>query len=226
VIGRDGSRHEVVAKYRAYLLANPGLMASLAELAGKDLVCWCAPDACHGDVLLELANPRNANRMAVTLAATGHRPGRLGGYSVEVQERLVRLAGDYLEGRDRPKAVVSGMALGWDMAWAFAACELGIPLVAAVPFDGQDGRWPAEARQLHKCLLARAASVLVVSPGPYEPWKFERRNEWMVDNADGIVALWSGAAGGTGRCVAYAERAGKPVENLWARWRLLAPDVV
>lgn len=28
-----------------------------AELAGKNLACWCPPDqACHADVLLELAN--------------------------------------------------------------------------------------------------------------------------------------------------------------------------
>ena len=26
------------------------------ELRGKDLVCWCAPKACHADVLLEIAN--------------------------------------------------------------------------------------------------------------------------------------------------------------------------
>lgn len=26
------------------------------ELRGKDLVCWCKPAACHGDILLELAN--------------------------------------------------------------------------------------------------------------------------------------------------------------------------
>lgn len=26
------------------------------ELKGKDLVCWCAPKLCHGDVLLEIAN--------------------------------------------------------------------------------------------------------------------------------------------------------------------------
>jgi hypothetical protein len=28
----------------------------LHELRGKDLVCWCAPKPCHGDVLLRLAN--------------------------------------------------------------------------------------------------------------------------------------------------------------------------
>jgi hypothetical protein len=33
------------------------LEAWLTPLKGKDLACWCAPgDACHADVLLELAN--------------------------------------------------------------------------------------------------------------------------------------------------------------------------
>jgi len=44
------------AKYRAWLLQRPELMAALPELRGKDLVCWCAPEPCHADVLLELAN--------------------------------------------------------------------------------------------------------------------------------------------------------------------------
>ena len=26
------------------------------ELKGKDLVCWCAPEPCHADLLLEIAN--------------------------------------------------------------------------------------------------------------------------------------------------------------------------
>jgi hypothetical protein len=54
--GRDGTRAEVIAKYRAYLLARPDLMAALPELHGKDLACWCVPQACHAEVLLELAN--------------------------------------------------------------------------------------------------------------------------------------------------------------------------
>lgn len=56
VIGKDGSRADVIAKYRAHLLRDAKLMAALPELRGKNLVCWCAPCACHGDVLLELAN--------------------------------------------------------------------------------------------------------------------------------------------------------------------------
>lgn len=56
VIGRDGTRAEVVARYRAWLCERPELLAALPELHGRDLMCFCAPAACHGDVLLALAN--------------------------------------------------------------------------------------------------------------------------------------------------------------------------
>ena len=58
VIGRDGSRADVIAKYRAWIVAQPALLNALDELRGRDLICWCAPLACHGDVLIELANRR------------------------------------------------------------------------------------------------------------------------------------------------------------------------
>lgn len=56
VIGRDGTREEVVRKYREYLMTS-GLLVQIHELTGKRLACWCAPLACHADVLAELANP-------------------------------------------------------------------------------------------------------------------------------------------------------------------------
>ena len=56
VIGRDGTRDEVIAKYRAWVLAKPDRIAALGERRAKNLVCWCAPERCHADVLLELAN--------------------------------------------------------------------------------------------------------------------------------------------------------------------------
>ena len=56
VIGKDGSRAEVIEKYETWLMSQPQLLSKLHELRGKNLVCWCAPQACHGDVLLRLAN--------------------------------------------------------------------------------------------------------------------------------------------------------------------------
>jgi hypothetical protein len=55
IIGRDGTREEVIDKYRKYvLMRRKDLLNSLEELEGKRLGCWCAPKACHGDVLLAL----------------------------------------------------------------------------------------------------------------------------------------------------------------------------
>lgn len=55
VIGKDGSREDVVRKYEEFFLKSK-LVHSIEELRGKNLVCWCAPLACHGDVLLKYAN--------------------------------------------------------------------------------------------------------------------------------------------------------------------------
>ncbi len=55
VIGKDGTREEVIEKYRTYLLGREDLMAALGELKDKTLICWCFPLACHGNVLIELA---------------------------------------------------------------------------------------------------------------------------------------------------------------------------
>lgn len=52
VMSEYGSREAVVRAYRQYLWNNKTLMAQLHELRGKDLVCYCAPRSCHGDVLL------------------------------------------------------------------------------------------------------------------------------------------------------------------------------
>lgn len=48
------SREEAINKYREYVLSNPDLVNSLHELQGKTLGCFCKPQACHGDVLVEL----------------------------------------------------------------------------------------------------------------------------------------------------------------------------
>ena len=56
-IGRDGDRATVIRKYQQWLSQQPNLLAALkTELQGKVLGCWCAPQACHGHVLAELAD--------------------------------------------------------------------------------------------------------------------------------------------------------------------------
>lgn len=54
LIGRDGTRAEVIEKYREWILTQPHLLAQLPMLRGKRLGCYCAPAPCHGDILIEL----------------------------------------------------------------------------------------------------------------------------------------------------------------------------
>lgn len=57
VIGRDGNRTEVIARFRNDVRgwAPESRAEIVAELRGKTLGCWCAPQPCHGDVLAEIA---------------------------------------------------------------------------------------------------------------------------------------------------------------------------
>jgi hypothetical protein len=50
----DGDRSTVIANYAKFYLPNkPSLLSKLGELRGRVLGCWCVPEACHGDVLIE-----------------------------------------------------------------------------------------------------------------------------------------------------------------------------
>jgi Domain of unknown function (DUF4326) len=54
--GKDGSREEVIEKYKLWFMTQPELVNSVGELRGKVLGCWCKPKACHGDFLAEMAD--------------------------------------------------------------------------------------------------------------------------------------------------------------------------
>jgi hypothetical protein len=54
IMGKDGNRESVIAKYREYILEKKELLDDLKELKGKILGCYCKPLSCHGDILIEL----------------------------------------------------------------------------------------------------------------------------------------------------------------------------
>lgn len=55
-IGRDGNRAEVIAKYEAWIIEQPELITAASSLRGKNLICWCAPQQCHAEILMAIAN--------------------------------------------------------------------------------------------------------------------------------------------------------------------------
>lgn len=74
IIGVDGDRDEVCDKHIVWLnewinnkkeicikvgirvFSNKWVIEHLSLLRGKDVVCWCSPSRCHGDLLILLAN--------------------------------------------------------------------------------------------------------------------------------------------------------------------------
>lgn len=147
------------------------------------------------------------------LAVTGHRPQKLGhgdtllalrrGISERIRHELVRLA---------PRHIITGMALGVDQWAALVALELGIPFIAAVPFVGQDSKWKRYERDAYHKLLRQAQRVFIVSPGDYSHEKMSRRNRFMVNGCDVLLAVWNGRAeGGTYNCVTYARKVKRPI---------------
>lgn len=154
----------------------------------------------------------------VVIAGTGHRPNKLGGYGQATSDRLYALAYDELA-KLRPQKVISGMALGWDQALARAALDLEIPVVAAIPFKGQEKAWPLASQTAYWDILRRRdVEQVVVCEGEYASWKMMRRNEYMIDKCTAVLALWDGSHGGTSNAVFEAIRRKRYVENLWPKW--------
>lgn len=114
---------------------------------------------------------------------------------------------------------MSGMAPGWDWAFAWASWLLGIPFIAAVPFEGQESKWPPNTQVAYRIILDKAARVEVVSPGGYAAWKLHKRNEFVVDHCTRIAAMWDGVkSGGTWNTVRYAQNLERPIDCLYERW--------
>lgn len=56
VVGQHGDRGDCIILHREWIVTQYALMSRIEELRGKILGCWCAPDSCHGDTLLYMAN--------------------------------------------------------------------------------------------------------------------------------------------------------------------------
>jgi hypothetical protein len=60
-------RSLAIEQYKDWFFSNPELVAKAkTELKGKVLGCWCSPQACHGDILAELANNEEAIQETVS----------------------------------------------------------------------------------------------------------------------------------------------------------------
>ena len=164
----------------------------------------------------------------VVIAVTGHRPTKLlGGYDhFSFENKMIM----YVFKLDLEKKLkhydevvcITGMAIGVDMLYAIACLELKekykgrLKLICALPFEGHGSTWSAEHKIIHSMIL-ESADAVVNTTGKSNPPShtvgklMQVRNEWMVDNADMLWALFDGSKSGTKNCVDYAIRKDVPV---------------
>lgn len=167
----------------------------------------------------------------ITYAATGHRPSKVdNAYELNhpkaleiislLKEKLKELTIDkYGVVQYDEIECISGMALGMDMYFAEAVLELRkeypqFKLIAAVPCTGHSLNWPKSSQFTHARICDAADEYVLVTNAPFKPYLMQVRNEYMVNRADEIISLWDGTSGGTGNCINYALKQGKPILNL------------
>jgi uncharacterized phage-like protein YoqJ len=172
---------------------------------------------------------------ALVIAATGHRPHKLGNeYSLkgphcDYIRKKMRAYLRSFEIVSQPVKGISGMALGADTLWALTLLDLRIPLIAAVPFIGQERRWPKASQKVYNDILSHPLTTTkVICEGDYSAAKMHERDAWMVDNCDELVAVYDGSkSGGTAWTVTYATNAGKPIYKIDPEgWNKLAFDFI
>ena len=152
---------------------------------------------------------------------TGHRPHKLPWGRNEDDERCIAtrkaLAGQ-IEALRRLRGVTdyySGMADGTDLFAALAVLDLkerypDVRLHCVLPYPDQCGRWPEPARKRYHAILDLADEAVTLS-GHYYDGCLMDRNEYLVDAAGWLLAVYGGARGGTAATIAYVGRLGRGI---------------
>lgn len=104
----------------------------------------------------------------------------------------------------KPEKCISGMAVGYDQLAVEICLELKISYIAAIPFIGQEKFWSNYTKEKYKEYLNYAEKIVYVSEPGYAVWKMQKRNIWMVDNSDEVLACFDNSLGGTANCIDYA----------------------
>lgn len=162
-----------------------------------------------------------------TIAFTGHRPDKLYGYDLK-NDKYLKL-NKFLEKILEEKIInegydtfISGGALGFDTVAFLSVKNLkkkypNIKNIMAVPFENQHSKWSLKDVNLYNWMKNIADEVVFVDNlenynrtdaniGMFHKDKLMIRNEYMVDNADLLIALWDGNnKSGTANCVKYAK---------------------
>jgi hypothetical protein len=187
VIGKDGTRAEVIEKFRKYAPTNKELMDSLHLLDKENFLgCYCdyPHEDCHGRILIELREAQLGNRKCICIIAGGR---KLNTYD------YVRDAAN--ESGFKIEEVVSGTADGIDVCGELFALNNKLKLK----------RFPAQWDDL----TVKNCVVKVNNFGKqYNALAGHNRNKEMAEYATHLILIWDGKSTGSANMLKQAKEKG------------------
>ena len=172
-----------------------------------------------------------SEKSPLSCAITGHRPARFKfkynehyKLCIKIKKALAsEIKACYEKGVRR---FWVGGAIGVDTWAAEILLELkqqerykDIELYVAIPFPDYDAKFDAKQKARCRDILKGCTGSVVVAPN-YSPDVYQKRNYYMVDHADCLIAVYDNnkeIRSGTGMTVHYAQKKGLPM-------RFIHPD--
>lgn len=152
-----------------------------------------------------------------TCCFTGHRPEKLN-IPRETAKKLLETAIEAAFS-DGFTEYITGMARGIDIWAAEIVLELQkefpyVRLICAIPFEGFEKGWEKAWKEKYIQILHEADEIHYISE-EYSREVFQKRNEWMVEQASLVIACYNGEAGGTRNTLKYAEKQNISIRNVF-----------
>lgn len=167
----------------------------------------------------------------INIGFTGHRPDKLYGYKRNEQwnnlgDKIEEVLKDIIESaEDKSIKGIVGGALGFDTEAWYALDSIKydygddaqIEIEMAIPFEQQDAKWPQESKNIYNECKEHSDYLTYVdtidkykapntAEGRYNSKKLFKRNEYIVDNSDILIACVRDMKSGSGYCIKYFKK--------------------
>ena len=147
---------------------------------------------------------------------TGHRPEKLSLSEAEVKSLLENAIDTAIE--NDFTTFITGMAPGVDIWAAEIVLEkrkhnMALHLICAVPHPGFENKRGEYEKERYMHIIQNADYTTTISDHYFRAC-YQRRNEFMVDRSNLVIAVWNGTPSGTKNTIDYAERKGVKVVNV------------
>ena len=154
-------------------------------------------------------------------AFTGHRPQNLPfGFNendarCDRLKELLRFSIEKLITEKGVTTFISGMAIGVDTYAAEIVLEMkkkypNITLECAIPCETQANKWTVKYRDRYFSIIEKSDKETLLQTH-YTADCMHKRNRYMVDKSDYVIAVWNGSPSGTGKTVLYAKENNKQI---------------